>query len=305
VTAAADQHTFVLAARVQEPPKPKQWPAEANALRFFRLGVGEKAPGARLSELPVKVSPAAFLTSLALSPDGTRLALSLTVGFTSQIRVVSLVTGRSRTWSGTSPGRRANPYGPWIKDLSWAGDNLTLAYKDVSNIRILDTAAPGSGLKLDSVARLFQGDQGTRITESCPRSSKALNAYIGNAVLSADGHLLIATSGYQRATPGLPAIASIPPELWRGGRLTYPCTAPAWRSVVTRHLRFIRYGGRIGDARWIYWVSPTADSMIVDAYFGFGGRGIVGILRGGTFTPLPGTSQIPFAEAANGVPAAW
>jgi hypothetical protein len=299
VTAAADQHTFVLAARVATPPSP-----HANVLRFFRLNVSQKTPVSRLTVLPLTVSPnTTFLTGLALSPDGTRLALSLTAGYTSQIRVVSMVTGRSRTWSGVSPGRPRNPRVPgpgWIDGLSWAADDRTLAYNDLSNIRVLDTAAPGASLKLDSVNRVTGGETGgVRIARVCaPFSKDPFSGFNGNALLSADGHLVIA--GVYRH--GTTAIATIPPALWQSGTLSYPCLAAAWRMVSSRLQQF-RYGNRTGNAEWIYWVSPTGDSMIVAANFG-PGPGLVGVVRDNNFTPLPGTAQIPTSPAQN-VPAAW
>lgn len=301
VTADANQHTFVLAARVAAPPSP-----QANVLRFFRLGVSQKGPVARLTVLPFKVSPnTTFLTGLALSPDGTRLALSLTAGYTSQIRVVSMVTGRSRTWSGVSPGRPRNPRVPgpgWIDGLSWAADDRTLAYNDLYNIRVLDTAAPGASLKLDAVNRITGGEaRGVRITRLCAAFSRnQFTGFNGNALLSADGHLVIADE-YQH---GRSAIAAIPPALWQSGTLSYPCQAAAWQTVTSRVQR-VQYGNRTGSARWIYWVSPTGDPMIVVANFGFGGGGLVGVLRGNSFTPLAGTSQIPTAPALPGIPVAW
>jgi hypothetical protein len=179
VTAAADDRTFVLAA--QQPPlaAPRQKLARSSggrsagvAQRPTRLFVLRLDPGGaaatartRLTALPLSYVPAGTTaTGLALSPDGTRLAVSVAAdegAGPAQLRVVDLASGIQRAWSPTAC-RRCGParlglgaglshgYG-W---LSWAADDRTLAFvwsgRDNGQVRLLDTAKPGTGLLADS-----------------------------------------------------------------------------------------------------------------------------------------------------------
>jgi len=80
---------------------------------------------------------------MALTADGTRLAIGVTGGGHSGIEVISLNTGAVRAWASQVPGNPAS--------LSWAGD-ATLAFlwwgqsPAGSGVRLLDTAEPGTDL---------------------------------------------------------------------------------------------------------------------------------------------------------------
>jgi hypothetical protein len=212
VTAAADDRTFVLAAQEPVPVAPAQRQqklarssrgqatgAARPSTRLFvlRLDPAGAVPAARprLTALPVSYVPdGAQATELALSPDGTRLAVSLAayqVTGPTQLRVIDLATGALRAWSATACQRcgsarlgldpRASypsasypsasypsasypsyEYG-W---LSWAADDRTLAFvwtdQDRGQVRFLDTAKSGTDLVADSriVVRPPRGSSG-------------------------------------------------------------------------------------------------------------------------------------------------
>jgi hypothetical protein len=297
VTAAAGSHTFVLSARMPAQPA-RRLPGE---LRLFRLDVGQPGGQVRLTSLPVQIQPAgAVLTGLALSPDASKLALAVAVGYQSQVRVVDMATGHTRTWRGTTPAGGVTGFGiNWVATVSWAADDRTLAYGNVFNVRLLDTKAPGSKLPLDSPSSPSASQGGLRVALTCGPADR--ERYVGNAKLTAAADLVIAGSGY---VTGKSIVATIPRRLWQGGTLSYPCNTKAWRQVAN-DLRVARYGNLTGGITWVYWSSPDARTLVVVANFGFGGRGLVGVLHGSRFTPLPGTSEIPVAPAPPDVPAAW
>ena len=291
--------TFVLAARVPAGAHPGS--QGTRVLRFFRLGIGSRAGTPQLTALPVEVRrPGAVLTGLALTPDGSRLAISLWAGQQFQIRVFSLAGGPGRTWAGAR--QRSGPGAQWVSSLSWAADDRTLAYSDASGVSLLDTAAPGTSLPLaPASSRGRSRPGGPRVTLACLAGPGSQLIAEGNGLLTADGGQII---GITRFPPlGSVAIAGIPRSLWQGG-FTYPCPASALRTVRSR-LRPIRYGTLTGIPAWLYWVSPAGRALIVVARFGLGGRGLVGVLRGDRFTPLAGTSGIPVAPAPPDAPAAW
>jgi len=136
VAAAADDHTFVLAA------------TQGNAVRFYevRLGAGGH-PGTPalvlsipLTSLVPSYSSGAGL-DFAISPDASMLAYQKLGGF----EVVSLVTGAARSWPGA---------GGFEGNLSWAANDRALAFQwgttsdpAQSGMRLLNTQAKGSLLQ--------------------------------------------------------------------------------------------------------------------------------------------------------------
>ncbi|HXL95347.1 MAG TPA: RNA polymerase sigma factor [Streptosporangiaceae bacterium] len=136
VTAAGEDHTFVLAA------------AQGNAVQFYevRLGAGGR-PGTPVLVLSIpltSIMPSySSGTSLdfAISPDASMLAYMKLGG----LEVVSLATGQATSWPG-SGGLEGN--------LSWAANDRSLAFQwgttsdpAQSGMRVLDTKATGSLLQ--------------------------------------------------------------------------------------------------------------------------------------------------------------
>jgi hypothetical protein len=157
VAAAADDRTFVLAAQL-----PGRLPSAHQAetgTRFFKLTISPNARArserAHLTALPVPAEPSGALVRFALSPDGSKLAVTVAslgkwtpakVG-PPYLSVFDLRTGAGRTWP-TRPGFGAS--------LTWLADNRTLALAGAPSfafrwqVRLLDTTAPGTGFAADS-----------------------------------------------------------------------------------------------------------------------------------------------------------
>jgi len=123
--AGPDGHTFYLECDAYGSPSsslPQQ-------IWIYRLSV----PGGRLTRVAVFPGAARFGTkaSLAVSPDGRRLALTAIAdpagkrGYADAVVVVDLRTGARHTWQGGlyRPGRLF-----MIQDLSWTADGRSLAF---------------------------------------------------------------------------------------------------------------------------------------------------------------------------------
>ena len=123
VTGAADNRTFVLAAQGLASPPLTQAPPTG----FFLLRIDPANPmpsaRARLTPLPITVrSQGAGVTGLALSPDGTKLAIAevYPIAAPPALHVVTLATGAERVWAATTGGPTFGP-GTTGEPLSWAG----------------------------------------------------------------------------------------------------------------------------------------------------------------------------------------
>jgi hypothetical protein len=161
MTGAADDRTFVLAAK-SFPISAFDWPVVPRTWYLLRIAPGTDHP-ARLSKLPIPATPSGLeIAGMALSPDGSKLALALEPNTTEdqgpeQLRIYSLATGALlRTWTGppsqvsydASEGTDNNT------TLSWLADGHTLALDYGAGgrlgVRTLDTSRPGQDLIADS-----------------------------------------------------------------------------------------------------------------------------------------------------------
>lgn len=132
----------------------------ATPAKFVMLRI-TPGGGTRLTTLPLSlpvrwgVGPgygSRTFTSMAVSPDGSKLAVaSGGDNMSAVVRVMTLATGSTRTWT--------MPHVQWIPEFSaqgaWAANDRTLAItvaegplgpRGQSQVRLLDTAAPGSSL---------------------------------------------------------------------------------------------------------------------------------------------------------------
>jgi hypothetical protein len=167
LTADASGRTFVFGAQRfwerNAGPSPKL--AERNQrtpLRFLALRI---TPAGRVQlsalSLPQPLTPRQE-PSIALSPDGSRLAVAFGGGGqTAAVQVITLATGQVRQW--------AMPHAPWTPVLNgqgaWTADGRTLLLQQrvipralsratlghyrppaITRVRLLNTAAPGNGL---------------------------------------------------------------------------------------------------------------------------------------------------------------
>jgi hypothetical protein len=259
---AADDRTFVL----DEEP----WTAQGRAgqapgtLVLVRLTSSGQAGS--VTPLRMNVPDGASLYGMALSPDGSRIALLTNHdGSASQVTVVTLAGGASRSWSG--PGNIGFLYDRAA--LSWTADQTRLAFTAESGpaageVRVLDLNRTSGSLLGDSTAVVSPGQQtapdGTRVT------------WQGDAIITPDGATVVTGApsislasgpGKSRDTTGFAEFSA------RTGKVT---------RVIVPSTAGLRH------PRAVLWSDRTGRVLIVEAEFSDSLR--VGVLIGNKFTPL-------------------
>ena len=190
VSGASDDRTFILAAQRYWTILPGNRGANAQErddttpTRFFEVNFTPSTRTARLTELaiPGKVSTQQ-LAGVALSPDGTKLALDLR----RSIQVITLATGAKREWLWPRGGWVGN-FKPYGQVLSWTADGRKLAFQqwggkfdNTAHVRILDTTAPGSSLLAAKLVVTFPNKLGVLTLE--PGSDNALITPDGSKIV--------------------------------------------------------------------------------------------------------------------------
>jgi hypothetical protein len=284
--AAPDGRSFILGTE-EMAPKGTRAPSYPE-YRFFRLPISAGGKPGHLVELPAYPVPAnPFITGIALSPDGTLLAMSFEYGVGQEnghpataiigdVEVINLVTGAVRNWTAAmEQGRYHIPGQP-----SWADGNRMIAFTwqrsqsltngtlTMEGVRLLDTEAPGDNLW---DARMIVPD-------------KAVSGTIQSALITPDGRdVLVATardvpSGNRSGTV-IAQIAEVP----TAGRGPV-CVLRTQNAPYTMYTR-----GTLHDAIQVLSLDPTGQYALVQGFqFGWLDLGL------GRFTPLPPySSQAP------------
>jgi hypothetical protein len=270
VTGAADDRTFVLAAQ-------RWWDTTSGTaglaaqhrdnttpVAFFRLRYDPATRTARLTRLSHLAGlPAAQLAGIGVSPDGSRLAIARR---TAEIKIVTLATGSSQRWAwpGTTPSS-----GTWVgndkpdgQPLSWAADGRILAFQfwtesgGVTQVRLLDTTAPGRSLRAARAAVAFVGH------------GQVKTGPVGNSIITPDGTKIVTVASRTRGGRSEVMEFSV-----RTGQPVIP--SPAGNTTSLRPWN-------------VLWADSSGGTLIVEAQSGPSGAPLTGVLRGGRFTPLPG-----------------
>jgi DNA-binding beta-propeller fold protein YncE len=291
VSGAADDRTFVLAAqrwwritRGKGGLAAEQRDSDTR-VRFFRLRLGPSGRVAQLTALPLPERPqAAQLGGIALSPDGSKLAIALhgsgpaNAPRDPKIGVISLATGSQREWTWPGTGWVGN-FKPMGEPLSWTADGRTLEFQKWTGsnvaVRLLDTTAPGSSLRSARiVARFFNRDGVFTISP-------------GNTIVTPDGTKVVVPLARNTLRPDTRElrITEFSSNTGKAARILDP-----WR-----------FKG-LGAASWqnVLWTSSSGTTLIVEAPPGTDPAGhwitraiepVPGVLADGQFTPLPRAPQ--------------
>lgn len=279
VAAAPDDRSFILGTEEMAPKGTRD--AGYPEYRFFRLPISADGKPGHLIELPAYPVPQnPYVTGIALSPDGTLLAMSFEYGVGQQsghgatavigdVEVINLATGAVRSWTAAmKQGRYHIPGQP-----SWADGNRMIAFtwqrsQSLSNdtltmegVRLLDTQAPGDNLWN---ARMIVPD-------------KAVSGTIQSALITPDGRdVIVATdrdvpSGDRRGTV-IAQIAEVPAA--GSGPVRVLRTQSAHYTMGTRD--------SLHAFTQVLALDPTGRYALIQG-FQFGWLD----LDGGRFTPLP------------------
>ncbi len=259
VTVAGDDRTFVLALF-----------SLARGTRFYALRITASGQPAGLAPLAIPPLPTREAAdSIALTPDGTRLAVAIqSGGQDGKVEVITLATGAVRMWT-TTRGGDGLP-----ENLSWdaAGRRLAFVWSGATSaagLWLLDTSAPG--------ARLLSGQR------LLPRTVGPDD--VQSALISPDARTIIASvtyDGVMRVTRGTVVGGIVEVSAQTGRPLR---TLLAQRSAHS------------SDAGW-YITSCTLASIDATGNHLLVSCGKFGRLDRGRFTVLPGDT---LAESA----AAW
>ena len=290
VAAAPDDRSFIIGASEVGPKDPRapRFDSYYEEYRFFRLPISADGKPGHLTELPAYPVPMnASVTGIALSPDGTLLAVSSLYGLGRQnghspsdvgeVEVINLVTGTARIW--TAAMQQGHYYEPGPP--SWADGNRMIAFTwqraqsltndtmTMEGVRLLDTEASGDNL----------ADSRTVM------SPKAVSGNIQSVLITPDERdVLVATSrdvpsGGNRGGTVIAQIAEVP-AAGRG-------PVRVLRTVTARYTHITQY--ELDDTSQVLSLDPTGRYALVQGFqFGWLDLGL------GRFTPLPPySSQVP------------
>jgi hypothetical protein len=323
VAGAADDRTFIVEAQPFPQPLPgggagrsadptisgDGYTATTSAVTlprtFYLLRVSPSASGpTRLTRAPVPEVPAgAEVTALALSPDGSKLALAIlphvdpnaykSLGLSLQVlRVYSVATGAVLgTWSTSRGEIDSYDYTPDNgTEMTWLPDGNHLAFfvnSDAAGLRVLDVRSPGGDL----------ATAGTRLTTSdISNCNPAWPTMTSPVLLTPDGTTLVC-GWYDVVSSGFAGGGRLdcPATTLLAGLAEYSLSAPSaaaaasrvmwhpWRP--SRTLASYRVTGHCAPdvLPQLAWSSPHGDEVI--AYLASPGPGWA-LYRPGGFTPL-------------------
>ena len=283
ISGASDDRTFILAAQRYWTILPGNRGAKAQErddttpTRFFEVKFTPSTRAARLTELaiPARVNTQQ-LAGVALSPDGTKLALD----FRRSIQVITLATGAKREWVWPRGGWVGN-FKPYGQVLSWTADGRKLAFQqwggkfdNTAHVRVLDTMQPGSSLLAAKLVATFPNKLGVLTLE--PGSD--------NALITPDGSKIVVGTMTQ-------------------ARKSYATTmAMTEFSVRTGNIEHSMDRFRFDSpacCQVVLWSDSSGAVLIVSDPRGKAQQGtvgaVIGVLTGNRFTALPRaplTSQI-------------
>jgi len=291
-TAAADGRTFVL----DEQRFGDSQPFDTRTFYEFRLSSsGQPGP---LTRLPMTVPNGELLTGMALSPDGSKLAITVEPDNNKKapnlttVSVYTLATGAVRTWTGNGT---IGIGGDDARSLSWTADGRTLAFdwEDAApgtrvGVWLLDLGARGTNLIADSrqaVSLLPHSSPGEPSAAVVPRPTCQQDS-----IITLDGSTVVCG-----AIAAFNTKITAPAGLTRGAVTEFREYSTATGNItrILGHWKFASVGTLSVE---VLWSSPSGRVLI--GVIPNGGNGRVGVISGNTFTPLP--AQVAPSSALTG-----
>jgi hypothetical protein len=286
VAGAADGRTFVLDEQRSVMGGKVTWVGQPA---FYLLRLTASGTEESLTRLAVPAIPDGTVVSgLALSPDGSKLAVDVDSGSWPQSRLMeimtyTLATSAFRSWTASGVTNADAPFGftgsgtDGAQSISWTADSRTLAF-GVQNtsyigVRLLDTAAGGTGLMADSRLAVVERnvrDPGRGLRNVAP--PYYFVSCITDAMISMDGSAIVC--GYSTSVGNTTTM----------GFARYSTGTGKMNHVVG----LVHFEGQAPTGISLYWVNSTGKIAIGTSEMTGGGR--VGVMNGNTFTPLPGVT---------------
>jgi hypothetical protein len=266
VTGAADDRTFVVMNYANNTQQTRQALIRAGFVTtwyLLRIAPGTDQP-ARLTKLPIKPM-AAWVSGLALSPDGRELAVmwqtAIQANAVTHLAVYSMSSGTVlRTWTARNNLNLSYGSGANAEALAWVNGGRSLDFRWIAppdyrwvgspgptvadTIRTIDVTAPGGDLLA-----------GSRVVLQAPqivpmdKTKKKLSWPCANEVTAGDGTVVCGTSS---SAPSFVEVCStVPPSFvtysgttgkrlkvlyqWHGQCL-YGVAVPVWTDSAGRHV---------------------------------------------------------------------
>jgi hypothetical protein len=285
VAGAADGRTFVLDEQRSIMGGSVKWVAQPT---FYLLRLTASGSEESLTRLAVPAIPNGTVVSgLALSPDGSKLAVDVDSDSWPQaglmaIMTYTLATGASRSWTTSGLTNANAPFGftgsgvDGAQSISWtAGSTLAFGVENTSytGVRLLDTAAAGTDLMKDSrlaVTERTFGDLGRSLKNTGPPYYFVSCAT--DAMISMDGSAIVC--GYSTSVGKTTTM----------GFAQYSTTTGKMNHVTG----LVHFDGNPPTGISLYWVNSTGKIAIGTSETA--GRGRIGVMNGDKFTPLPGVT---------------
>jgi hypothetical protein len=254
-----------------------QLPHSQVGNRVYRLHISANGRSAQLTRLTITPGPGidgAIVSGLAVSPDGASLAATIQLlgpasSTPSQIEIISLRTGATRTWTTRSFGEAWQP--------SWSADGKTLSFLWWDHII---TTAQGVPTSWDSQVRLLDaaGPGGDLLNSRVIATGGGQLGQFMSAITTPNGKLIIVAAA-RNVPPGGRGIA----------RLRLVALAPRTGRVLTVYATHqVRYRSPLQQ----FTADDSCQAFGADAT---GSQSLVactrfGRLDNGAFTALPGPS---------------
>ena len=277
-------------------------PDSNTVFYLLRIAPGGSEP---VQWIPLRVPDRPSPAGVALSPDGTELAVA-GPGRPATLRVYSVATGTLlRSWSTTASGEitaEKAPPGAWpftAMALRWSADGKQLGFTwNASAIRVLDPSGPGGDLIGSSSLLLAIG------TTYTTDATWVCNAGQGWAPITVTrgaeaGQGVICGGGEKSDLPQAVSGTASPSAAGSAGDAT--CTPRNQPSIgflestedglgdsylgLTAGETECPATAQAGDGAYIGW--SNADGSVLVGSLAWDGRARFGIFRGSRFTPLP------------------
>lgn len=168
VTGAADGRTFLI----------------VDGAKFYLVRIGADGQSVQVSDVPIKTGPRPDVSAIALSPDGSKVAIAQERLTQAEVQVRTLATGATVTW--TSPANGVVP------DLSWSAGGHQIGFLWESGLHS-PPAQQQTGYRV-----LNADDQGGDLLGGTAVAPVPANfgGYVPAAYVTSDGQSFITSSNH-------------------------------------------------------------------------------------------------------------